>query len=422
MDEQVRLRRWQSATAGALLAGYTGYYLCRSNLSVAAPLLLADPEAGLDKAGLGVVLSVGVFAYAVGKLVNGMLADFLGGRVAFLGGMVFSIAATISFGAASGEAVLGAVWVANRFAQSAGWSALVKVASNWFEPRRYGVVMALLSQSFLFGDALGRLWLGALLARGLGWRGLFLAAAASLLAVAAVVALVLRSSPRDIGLPEPEIVADNVYGPRGGEARPAGLVELASPYVRRLDFWVVCLASFGLTLVRETFNAWTPTYLVEFFGMSLAEAAQRSAVFPLAGGLSVLLVGAWSDRAARGRRLTSAWPFLALGCFVLLALSRLEPAAGSSSALLLVGAAAFLVIGPYSLLAGAIALDLGGRRGSSTAAGLIDSAGYLGAVFSGYAVGRLAESGGWSRALGFLAVVTAATTGLAFLHGVRQAT
>jgi OPA family glycerol-3-phosphate transporter-like MFS transporter len=420
MDDTVRLRRWQCATGAVLLVGYAGYYVCRSNLSVAAPLLLADPAAGLDKSGLGAILSAGVLAYAVGKVTNGVLADFLGGRIAFLGGMLLSLAATIWFGAGSGALVLGAAWVANRFVQSAGWGALVKVASTWFESRRYGVVMALLSQSYLFGDALGRLWLGALLGQGLGWRALFTAAAATLLALAVVVAFVLRSSPRDVGLQEPEIAADNVYGDAGGVARPNGLVELIGPYLRRLDFWVVCLASFGLTLVRETFNAWTPTYLVEVFGLSQAEAAQRSAVFPLVGGFSVLLVGAQSDRGARAGRLATASPFLALAFLVLVTLSRLEPGTGSVWALLLVGAVAFLVIGPYSLLAGAIALDLGGRRGSSTAAGLIDSAGYLGGVLSGYTVGRLAQAGGWSRALDFLAVVTAATTALTIVHGWRQ--
>ena len=28
-------------------------------------------------------------------------------------------------------------------------------------------------------------------------------------------------------------------------------------------FWIVCLMSLGVTLLRETFNNWTPTYLVE---------------------------------------------------------------------------------------------------------------------------------------------------------------
>src|SRR5262249_3433022 len=185
MDDIARLRRWRTATAATLLLGYAGYYVCRSNLSVAAPLLLADPSTGLDKATLGAIVSAGVLAYAIGKAANGVVTDFLGGRAAFRGGMLLRTGATVWFGAGAGALVLTAAWILNRFVQSAGWGALVKVASHWFEPARYGLVMAVLSQSFLFGDALGRLWLGALLAPGLGWRRPFVAAPAPPLPVPA---------------------------------------------------------------------------------------------------------------------------------------------------------------------------------------------------------------------------------------------
>jgi MFS transporter, OPA family, glycerol-3-phosphate transporter len=70
---------------------------------------------------------------------------------------------------------------------------------------------------------------------------------------------------------------------------------------------------------------------------------------------------------------------------------------------------AFSLLGPYSLLAGAVAMDFGGRRGSATAAGLIDTAGYVGAVYSGYAVGDVVEDAGWSAAFGSLAIVATAS-------------
>jgi phosphonate degradation associated HDIG domain protein len=66
------------------------------------------------------------------------------------------------------------------------------------------------------------------------------------------------------------------------------------------------------------------------------------------------------------------------------------------------------------------ALDLGGKRGSSTAAGLIDSAGYLGAVLSGYGIGALAQNYGWSTAFGFLAGVAALTALVTAFYGVRH--
>jgi OPA family glycerol-3-phosphate transporter-like MFS transporter len=54
---------------------------------------------------------------------------------------------------------------------------------------------------------------------------------------------------------------------------------------------MVCLLSLGTTLLRETFNLWTPTYFAEYVGLSNAEAASRSALFPLFGGVSVLVAG-----------------------------------------------------------------------------------------------------------------------------------
>ncbi len=37
-----RMARWQAATVALLVAGYAGYYLCRSNLSVTMPLIIAE--------------------------------------------------------------------------------------------------------------------------------------------------------------------------------------------------------------------------------------------------------------------------------------------------------------------------------------------------------------------------------------------
>ena len=36
------LSRWQFRTALSLFVGYSAYYLCRSNLAIAAPLLIRE--------------------------------------------------------------------------------------------------------------------------------------------------------------------------------------------------------------------------------------------------------------------------------------------------------------------------------------------------------------------------------------------
>jgi hypothetical protein len=72
LSEQNRLRRWRVLTVALMVTGYVGYYLCRSDLSVALPLLIAElgtkgiaPDDARIQ--LGTVASLGVLAYAIGK-------------------------------------------------------------------------------------------------------------------------------------------------------------------------------------------------------------------------------------------------------------------------------------------------------------------------------------------------------------------
>ena len=94
-----RLRRWQQITAASLFVGYAGYYLGRTCLSIAKPLMV-EPGSGLGLGlkEIGLLDSIGVTAYAFGKVINGVVVDRLGGRRMFLFGMVATIALTAIFG------------------------------------------------------------------------------------------------------------------------------------------------------------------------------------------------------------------------------------------------------------------------------------------------------------------------------------
>jgi sugar phosphate permease len=83
---------------------------------------------------------------------------------------------------------------------------------------------------------------------------------------------------------------------------------------------------------------------------------------------------------------------------------------GASHALfpiLTIGAVAFCLLGPYSYLGGAFALDFGGKQASAASSGIIDGIGYLGGVLSGDSVARLAVALGWEGVFVTLAVVSA---------------
>jgi OPA family glycerol-3-phosphate transporter-like MFS transporter len=412
------LQRWQGLTVGLMVLGYAGFYLCRSNLSVTMPLITEDlVEKGMDprtvKDHLGWAVSLGTIGYALGKFAAGSLTDLLGGRRNYLIGMAGAVACTMLLPLGGSLPVFTLVWFSNRLIQSLGWPGMIKITARWFSFSAYGTVMGVISLSFLFGDAAAREFLGRLIEAGLSWRGVFWVAGGVLAVLLIVNTILIRESPRDLGLPEPSTNPENLFGAKGEDPHPEAVGPLLATLGHSPAFWIVCLLSLGLTLLRETFNNWTPTYLVEGVGLSTGAAARMSGLFPFFGGISVILAGRLGDRFGRSGRAMIILGGILL-CALALALLGWTGFAGRSYvALVLIAAIAFLLIGPYSYLAGAIALDFGGKRGGATASGIIDGVGYLfGGVVAGNVVSSLSQTLGWQGVFRMLAGV-ALLTGLA---------
>src|ERR1700690_233928 len=100
LDARVRsLRFRQTITVLLLFGGYAALYFCRADISVAAPLLIEDlGRHGVSHSEaivhLGSMASLGVLAYALGKLFLTGLGDFWGGRWNFLIGLIGAVAFT----------------------------------------------------------------------------------------------------------------------------------------------------------------------------------------------------------------------------------------------------------------------------------------------------------------------------------------
>jgi OPA family glycerol-3-phosphate transporter-like MFS transporter len=130
--------------------------------------------------------------------------------------------------------------------------------------------------------------------------------------------------------------------------------------------------------------------------------------------VSILAAGYLSDTVARGRR----------GVVIGLALVPLTAILGLMSVgftgqwlpLVFISLAGLLLLGPYSFLAGAMSLDVGGRKGAATAVGLVDAVGYVGGTLSLWLTGLLAQRVGWNSAFLSLAGLAALTAGAAGVY------
>jgi OPA family glycerol-3-phosphate transporter-like MFS transporter len=421
------LRIAQCRTVLLLFLGYASCYFCRSDLSVATPLLVDElGRRGISHGdaivSIGTMASLGVAAYAVGKLFLTSLGDYWGGKrnllIATGGATLF----TLLFASSSLLPIFTLAWIGNRLSQSIGWSALVKVSSKWFSYSRYGTVAAVLTCSYLVGDAAARQSMSWLLDLGVGWRGLFVFGAAVAGFMFLCNLLLLRESRTEEGHPEPAVNPRNVFS--GVPAAPRSFLERVSPLLRSRAFVTVCLMAFAATMVRETFNTWTPQYLHDFGNFSVSRAAALSAVFPAAGAVSVLLAGWLSDRLgsnARASLLIIGLTATTLAMYVLNAVP--QGAAGGLLPVAMIGVAGFCLLGPYSFLPGAFALDFGGKEAAAAASGMVDGTGYMGGIAAGTVMAWLSVRFGWSGMFLALAVVSAvAALGAGYLYMLNART
>ena len=389
----------QFLTVALLFGGYAACYFCRADLSVAAPLLIDElGSRGVSHAdalvSIGQIASLGVLAYAVGKLFLTGLGDFWGGRPNFLISLGGATVFTLLFTLGGTVPVFMFAWLGNRLTQSIGWAGLIKVSSKWFDFTSHGTIVGILSISYLIGDAAARQWMGLLIHQGYGWRALFYLAAAVGGFFLIANAILLRESRTEVGFAEARPNPQNLYG--DSAARPASVAALVLPLFRSHAFLLVCLLSLGCTIVLETFNTWTPVYLRDYFGYSVSGAASASAVFPAVGAVSVIAAGYLSDRLGANSRPAVMGLGLLATALALLTLALLRPSAvGPLLPLFAIGTTALCLLGPYSYLGGALAIDFGGKQGAALSSGLIDGVGYLGSVLGGVTVARVSIAFGW---------------------------
>jgi sugar phosphate permease len=385
---------------GTLVMGYIGIYLCRKNLSVAVPLI--QNAFGVGRAEVGILGSVSTLAYLAGKILLCPLVDRMGGRRGFL----ISLILVAVFGALGALApsllALTVVYSFNRFFGAAGWGSMVKMVPDWFPKKSMALAMGVLSLSFVVGGVLASMLAGVIVRHFHTWQAVMGLPSVVLLGLVVVAAFIL---PKDAP------ARKDVDKKAVKKASLSGYFRL----FRNGQFLVVCALSFTLTLMRETFNMWTVDYLHTLDpGGKVSDAAFLSTLFDALGIVGILGMGWLYGRLGPGgRRWTLCGIMLAVGA-VLASLPTVG-GYGVGWAAVAVGAVGLLVYGPYSLLAGVLSVEVEGKERAATVSGLVDAAGYLAGVVSGWGFGQWVDNYGYNSGMRVLALLMALSGGLCLM-------
>ena len=403
-DEQ---RSWRTRIFLTTWLSYVGFYFCRTPFNATKADI--GKETGWSATTLGDIGAVYLIAYAAGQFLASGMGTKLGPRKNVLIGMAVSLCAALAFGIELSVPFVMTLVAINGLAQATGWSGNVGTMAGWFHKSERGRVMGLWSTNFTVGSILSTLAMGFVLGLaaeyGGNWRWCFYAGAAVLAIVWLQFYVLQRNRPEDVGLPpvdDPQTTPDESKEPLpratiAGQEKARSLRDVIQSLGLSRDAWINLFLVGGFyffsKLIRYAIWDWAVYILVENFKVGSDNANYYSIAFGLLGLPGIYFSGWLSDKYFGARR-AGVSTIMMIG---MMGTTGILIAFGDTSVAvftLLLGAVGFTLFGPDALLSGAGAIDIGGRRSATFAAGFISGIGSMGPIVQALVIGRLYDAKG----------------------------
>jgi sugar phosphate permease len=372
-------------------------YMDRTGISIAAPAMAK--EFGLSQTAVGIVFSVFLWAYAIGQIPLGWLADRLGPRLVLLIIVPFWSLMTAMTAMAAGVASLIGIRFVFGLAESGAFPAATRGMQLWFPKAERGIVHGVTHSFSRFAVAIVP-FLAVSIMVAFGWRWIFYLFGVAGLVWSVAFYLLYRNLPEE----HPKVNRSELVQIRGrypdGSIRPIDLhQQLAPPWriiFRSANMWYIAAGYCCFYYGTYFFMTWFPTYLLEYRHLSLKSVGMLASLPLLAGMVGDIVGGTLTDAVYRktgklkfARRVVAAPAMLASGACLIPA----GMAHSAWTAIFCLTASLFfleLVISP----AWAVPMDVGGEY-SGTVSGVMNMAGSLAASISPIVFGALVQRGSW---------------------------
>ena len=383
----------RNRTFWGVTVAYSLYYVCRMSLSVVKQPLI--DEGFLTAGQLGVIGSALLFVYAVGKFLNGFIADYCNIRRFMFTGLAASAVINLLMGIlgiVNGYSAIplsvifilfAVLWGFNGWMQSMGSPPGVISLSRWFPQSRRGTFYSIFSASPYLGEFISFILTG-LIVGAFGWQWGFVVAAAAGGAGALLILLTVSDTPESQGLPTIQQLS-------GESVKPVDKMptrELQKMIFRHPGIWVIALSSAFIYITKYAIAGWGVLFLQKERAFSLEQATQIIAFSAVFGVLGTVLAGWLSDRVFRSDRIR---PAILSGAVSFVALALFLYAGGGYVMNILYVSVFSLSIGVlYCIVAGLMAVDIVPRKATGAALGIVGISSYVAAglqdITSGYLI------------------------------------
>lgn len=383
-EQKQRLKRFQWSTFLAATLGYGMYYVCRLSLNVVKKPIV--DEGVFSETELGIIGAVLFFTYAVGKFMNGFLADRSNINRFMSTGLLVTAWVNLCLGFVHSFILFAVLWGISGWFQSMGAASCVVGLSRWFTDKKRGSFYGFWSASHNIGEAMTFIIVASIVS-ALGWRYGFLGAGLVGLIGALVVWRFFHDTPQSKGLPavnapEKKKEMDALETEEFNRAQKAVL--------RNPAIWILALSSAFMYISRYAVNSWGVFYLQAEKGYSTLDASFIISISSVFGIVGTMFSGVISDRFFGGRRNIPALIFGLMNVFAL-CLFLLVPGVHfwmDALAMMLFGLGIGVLI---CFLGGLMAVDIAPRNASGAALGVVGIASYIGAGLQDVMSGVLIE-------------------------------
>jgi OPA family sugar phosphate sensor protein UhpC-like MFS transporter len=369
----------------SLIAGYAFFYTCRLGLAVTKKPLL--DEGVMTTFQMGIVGSVMLYVYALGKFVNGMCSDHANIRRFMSWALLLSALLNIAFGFTHLFVGFVILWGLNGWFQSIGSAPSVVSICQWFSNKERGTRYGIWAGAHNLGEGMTFIFVAWLVGH-FGWRAGFVGPGLICTVVALVLYQTLGDRPQTYGLPH---VADYRNDHSAGPPPTESTTVLQKRVFRSPWVWILALSCAFMYVARYAINNWAILFLQETKHYPLTEAGFVMGAYPVMGFIGAAASGWMSDKFFGSRRNlpTLLYGVLQTGGMVLLFVT---PPGHRWLDVVAMGLFGFGVGGLIVFLAGLIAVDVMPKAAAGTVKGLIGMFAYVGAGTQDWVSGFLLDS------------------------------
>ena len=386
IDSKYKRLRWQVFLSATL--GYGLYYVCRLSLNVIKKPIV---DAGvLSETELGIIGSGLFITYAIGKFVNGFLADRSNVRRFMSIGLLITALINLVLGFTTSFGVFVVLWAVNGWAQAMGAAPCVVSLSRWFGDKERGTFYGLWSSSHNIGEAITFIVTSAIVA-SLGWQWGFRGAALLALLGFVIVAVFMRDTPQSCGLPPIAVYKGDVTEAQKKAEDEKSVGEHQRAVLKNPAVWMLALASAFMYISRYAVNSWGIFYLEAEKGYTIVEASSIISISSVCGILGTISSGWVSDKFFKGRR---NLPAVIFGLMNILGLTLFLFGPSNHVSIIASMIIFGLAIGALiCFLGGLMAVDIVSKKASGAALGVVGIASYVGAGIQDLVSGITIQSG-----------------------------